>query len=117
MSSSPLQFVNACTYTHPSIGQHPMEQSKAEAPDMCPQIHALFLRVSFPGFSDRRSRPFRINVVITLAVRKRMYLHTSLHRPAPYGTIESRGARYVPHRLTRPKPCAPSCWQVLPRLP
>src|SRR3954463_10276880 len=36
MSSSPLQFVNACTYTHPSIGQHPMEQSKAEAPDMCP---------------------------------------------------------------------------------
>src|SRR4051812_16100256 len=60
------------------------------------QIHALFLRVSFPGFSDRRSRPFRINVVITLAVRERMYLHTSLHRPAPYGTIESRGARYVP---------------------
>src|ERR1700738_1215628 len=33
------------------------------------QKHALFARVALRGFSDRRSRPFRINVVITLAVQ------------------------------------------------
>jgi hypothetical protein len=29
------------------------------------QKHALFARVTHRGFSDRRSRPFRINVFIT----------------------------------------------------
>src|SRR5258708_21358905 len=32
------------------------------------QNHALFPRVTHHGFSDRRSRPFRINVFITPAV-------------------------------------------------
>jgi hypothetical protein len=35
------------------------------------------------GFSDRRSRPFRIGVFITLAVRERAYSTSSFHRRAP----------------------------------
>jgi hypothetical protein len=44
------------------------------------QSPALKYRVGPDGFSDRRSRPFRINVVITLAVRERTYATSSSHR-------------------------------------
>jgi hypothetical protein len=44
------------------------------------QKRALYLRVAHPGFSDRRSRPFRINVFITLAVRERAYPTSSSRR-------------------------------------
>src|SRR5260370_6939307 len=39
------------------------------------------------GFSDRRSRPFRINVFITPAVRERGYISSSLPRRAPLGSF------------------------------
>ena len=50
----------------------------AAGPDVNPLIGpnqklASFTRVARYGFSDRRSRPFRINVVITLAVREPAY--------------------------------------------
>ena len=47
------------------------------------QKHALFLRVARYGFSDRRSRPFRINVFITPAVRERALHPSSLPCRAP----------------------------------
>src|ERR1700680_297858 len=60
------------------------------------QKHALLLRGGPDGFSDRRSRPFPINVFITLAVRERSYLSSSPHCRASYAASASSGARYVP---------------------
>src|ERR1700687_5252002 len=60
------------------------------------QNHALFFAVAHYGFSDRRSRPFRINVFITLAVREPAYLSSSFLRRASYAAWASSGARYVP---------------------
>ena len=42
-----------------------------------------FLASAQNGFSDRRSRPFRINVVITPAVRERTDATSSFHRQSP----------------------------------
>src|SRR6266536_4323744 len=60
------------------------------------QKHAFFPRVTQPGFSDRRSRPFRINVFITLAVHGRTDATSSSHRQTPYAAAASAGGRYVP---------------------
>src|SRR5437588_3584118 len=72
-----------------------------------PLKHAFFPRVTHNGFSDRRSRPFRINVFITPAVRERAYISSSsLRRRAPLGSFRRQpraadyaAARVPPHRV------------------
>jgi Ca2+:H+ antiporter len=49
--------------------------------------------VAHRGFSDRRSRPFRINVFITLAVRERADATSSSHGQAPSYAAASAGTR------------------------
>jgi hypothetical protein len=57
------------------------------------------------GFSDRRSRPFRINVVITPAVRERTDATSSSYRQNPYAAAVMmrsvlRGPRKSPEMLS-----------------
>src|SRR5258708_20596028 len=58
------------------------------------QNHALFPRVTHHGFSDRRSRPFRINVFITPAVHERTNRTSSFHRQTPYAAAASMYGRH-----------------------
>jgi hypothetical protein len=48
------------------------------------------------GFPDRRSRPFRINVVITPAVHMRTDATSLCSRQTPYADAANAGTRYVP---------------------
>jgi hypothetical protein len=59
--------------------------------------------VARSGFSDRRSRPFRINVIITLAVRERT--DAQPHPPVGYPLLRCRKPR---------RPVAPSA-RTLPQ--